>query len=175
MTMKCGSVRRNLSALLDDELEQAVAEAVREHLRTCEACAAALEAVRAADADAGEALRGVAESAHPSGAFTARVLGTIAAGESRGTIVRRSRLRVLAFGAAAAVLLAVGLWGLLRSRPPVQVVSQDDVAPTEDRASGVVMTSLDLPSVRELVNELLGAPGDPGGREEREGPQLNHN
>ena len=46
--MKCRTANKNFSALLDATLTPAVADVVRDHLRSCDACAAAWEASRRA-------------------------------------------------------------------------------------------------------------------------------
>jgi len=169
--MKCRTAKKNFSALLDDELAPAVADAVREHLRICDACAAAWEAMRAADADAREGIRAVAEGSELSEAFPTRVMrGVAAAGHRRVTTGDRDKVWRLATSAAGVFLVLVGIvWFLLRTEqagkpesvstaPPAETrpsaVTTEQAPKKQYRASYTVPISLDLPSVRGLAEEL---------------------
>jgi len=168
--MKCRTAKKNFSALLDDEVAPAVADAVREHVRTCEACAAVWEAMRAANADAREGIRAVAESSKLSEGFGARVMKDLAPVRTGG-MSRADRCKVwrLATAAAGVFLVLVGIvWFLLRTEqaekpgsasttPPAETrppAIAERVPETQYRASYTVPISLDLPSVRGLAEEL---------------------
>jgi Putative zinc-finger len=98
-----------LSAFLDEELEDAVRRTLEEHLRTCDACSAHLADLAAVD----EAARALPVEA-PAGYFddfAARVRARV---ETRAP--RRRTLPVWTFAAAAALLLAVVTPLALRER-----------------------------------------------------------
>ncbi len=176
--MECREARKNLSALLDGALDRGAAEAVRNHVGSCAACAAAFETMRAADADARAALRGMAGSARPSGQFTARVLAGIARrGRAPASTLWRPCVRRVALVAAAVVIIGLGIWTIVSNRPAGQGddVAEVDAQPTP-RQTVIVLTTLDLPAFRGLVDELLGNgfPGPPPEPEEAHRPQLNY-
>ncbi len=177
--MECRDARKNLSALLDGALEPDAAEAVRDHIGSCAACAAAFETMRAADAEARTALRGVAESAQPSGRFTARVLAGIARqGRAPSATLWRPRVRRLALVAAAVVIIGLGIWTIVSNLPGREGddVTVTSVRPAPPRPTVLVLTTLELPSVRGLVEELLGNgfPEPSAEPEEVDRPQLNY-
>jgi len=186
--MKCRTARKNFSALLDGEVAPAVAEAVREHLRTCKACAAAWEAMGAADAEAREGLRAVAQGSDLSEAFAPRVIKELAAVGARP--MRRADGRKvwrLATSAAGVFLVLVGIvWFLLRTEqaekpgsvsttPRVETRAPEERAVAEPEgnygAGYTVPLSLGLPSVRALAEELYR---ELGGSEEAERLRLNY-
>ncbi len=164
--MKCGTVRRKLSALLDEELAAEEAEAVRAHVQSCEACAALLAGMRAADGEAGEALRRATEGVEAPRGFKARVMGAIGPAErARAPGVWRRRAWKLAVASAGVLVVAVGLWGVLATRdegggPGPDAANGGGGPRVTPRGGRVVLTTLDLPSVRELAEELLGGPGE---------------
>ena len=175
--MKCATARKNLSALLDGALEPGLADAVRRHLGTCGACAAAYEAMQAVDTDAGNALRTVAEGAELSGQFTARVLAGIARREQKPALLwRRPQIRRVALAVAAVLVVGLATWAIVANlhHPTTTVQAPDDGGgqPEATQRASFVLTTLDLPSVRELAEELLGekvgdgesfeAPEEPG-------------
>jgi anti-sigma factor RsiW len=183
--MKCRAARKNLSALLDGALEREPADAVRRHLETCGACAAAYEAMRAADADAGNALRTVAGGAALSGQFKAHVLADIARRERRPVpILWRPRVWRPALAVAAVVVLGLATWAIVANlhHPATTTVIDQEIGPGQQphRAS-FVLTTLDLPSVRDLAKELLGeevsgpeSDGQPAGSEDDGPERLNY-
>ena len=136
-------------------------EAVRAHVETCDNCRTFFEAMQAADKEAHEALRGVAERAELSGHFTARVLTEIARREGRRIpFMWRPEVRRLAFVGASVLVVAIGVWVAVHFLGPknepttAQGTTDGGEQPTTHRAR-VVLTTLDLPSVRDLVQELL--------------------
>lgn len=166
--MECRTVRENMSALLDDALEPELAQAIRRHVDTCDECAALFGAMRSADADARSALQGVAEGAELSGQFTVRVLADIARRRPEALpLLRRPKVRRVALVAAAIVVIGVGIWAVISNR---RGPGTDQVAETEAPVAPqhVILTTLDLPSVRGLVEELLGE--DMGSPESAEAP-----
>jgi len=160
--MKCTMARKSLSALLDGALERELADAVSRHVETCGACAAAYEAMQAADADAGKALHTVAEGAALSGQFTARVLADIARRERKPTpLWRRPQVRRVALAVAAVVVAALTTWAIVANlhNPTTTTVEgpkDDGGGPEPAQRASFVLTTLDLPSVRDLARELLG-------------------
>lgn len=171
--MKCTTARKSLSALLDGALDGATADAVRGHIEACSACAVAHEAMRSADADAGDALRTVAEGAAPGGAFMARVLADIARREKRPIpLWRRSRLRPITMAASAVVVVGLAAWAIvanLHHPTPTAAMARDygqEQPEAAQRPSDVVLTTLDLPSVRDMAREILGDDVAPGTDEE---------
>ena len=214
--MKCRQARKQMAALLDAEaayttkpsassrqreplLDAEAAyttkpsapsrhlEAVRAHIETCDKCRTFFEAMQAADKEAHEALRGVAERAELSGHFTARVLTEIARREGRRIpFMWRPEVRRLAFAAASVLVVALGVWVAVHFFGPknepttAQGTTDGGEQQTTHRAS-VVLTTLDLPSVRDLVKELLDqeppgpeSDGQPAGPEDDGLKQLNY-
>jgi anti-sigma factor RsiW len=116
--MSC-ELSRELSAYLDEELEEGAVHRVREHLRGCDACRRRLDALRGV----GAALREVPE---PPAPLAPRPIGAWhAGGMSRAG--RSGRLGLLAVAAAVAVALAA----LTARRPipdPVPRVSDPEAA-----------------------------------------------
>jgi hypothetical protein len=111
-----------LSAFLDEELEEAVRRTLEEHLRTCDACSAHLAELAAVD----EAARALPVEA-PAGYFddfAARVRARV---ETRAP--RRRTLPVWSFAAAAALLLAVVTPLALRQRAPQEPAAAAVEAP----------------------------------------------
>jgi anti-sigma factor RsiW len=157
--MECREARNNVSALLDGALEPGEAEAVRDHIGSCAACRAVFDTMQAADADARAALRGVADSARPSGQFTARVLAGIARrGRAPAAPLWPRRIRRVALAAAAVVVIGLGAWTIVSNLPgrDGDDMVEVDVQETAPRETVIVLTTLELPSVRGLVEELLG-------------------
>lgn len=151
-----------MAALLDGALEPATAEAVRAHITACDRCRTLFEAMQAADKAAHEALCGVAEHTKPSGQFTARVLTEIARHENRRVpFMWRPEVRRLAFVAASAFVIAIGVWIAIhftapKNEPIIARHTPDDNGLEPTHRASVVLTTLDLPSVRDLAKELLG-------------------
>jgi anti-sigma factor RsiW len=175
--MNCEAVKKDLSALLDGALEGETADAVCRHLETCGACAAAYEAMQAADADAGKALRAVAEGAELSGQFTARVLADIARREQKPVpLWRRPRVRRPALAVAAVVVAALATWAIVvnvHHPAPTTATAPNNGAhqPEAAHRASFVLTTLDLPSVRDLARELLGGEEVRGPESGAEPPQ----
>ncbi|HET6497102.1 MAG TPA: zf-HC2 domain-containing protein [Thermoleophilia bacterium] len=157
--MKCAHVRKLMSPLIDGALEPAEADGVREHVRSCASCAAKLDAMQAADAGVRDALYRAVDGAEVSGYFTSRVLATIAEGEGkRIPLLWRPRVRRFVLAAASTVVVAIGVWVAVHfsgTKHGTQVVDRGPKEVTTHRA-GIVFTTLDLPSVRDLARELLG-------------------
>lgn len=151
-----------MAALSDGALELAAAEVVRAHIAACDECGASFGAMQAADKEAHEALCGVAGRTELSGPFTARVLTEIARRENRRVpFMWRPEVRRLAFVAASAFVIAIGVWIAVHLTVPKNetiIVKRTpdggELEPT--RRASVVLTTLDLPSVRDLARELLG-------------------
>jgi len=114
--MDCVRLRDTLVDLLGEQESTAFPEAVREHLESCAACRAQLDALRRAEA----ALRGsVAELAPADGYLTParlqRLRRGIAASRRPKVITLR---RVAGLAAAAAIVLSLGFLYLYAYRPP---------------------------------------------------------
>lgn len=182
-----------MAAVIDGAVDAAVAETVRAHVEACADCRALLGAMQAADKEAHEVLCGTAGRAELSGHFTARVLTEIARREGkRIPFMWRPEVRRLAFAAASVLVVALGVWVAVHFFGPknepttAQGTTDGGEQPTTHRA-GVVLTTLDLPSVRDLARELLGeeffgpesdrqpaAPEDDGTEQINYGPSMNH-
>lgn len=158
--MNCPDARERLQDLLDGALGRDEAEALREHLGDCAACAgelAAFEAVR-------EVLRAVPGAPAPPG-FAEEVLERLPV-RSRGGGGRLLRFAPLA--AAAALLVAVLVaapWEARSPRPaaPLEVARTAETAPGRDLA--VAKEEAVAPArdgVRGATGESAGAGPGPG-------------
>jgi anti-sigma factor RsiW len=176
-----------MAAAIDGALDAAVGEAVRAHVEVCDECRAFFEAMQAADKEAHEALCGAAERAELSGHFTARVLTEIARRQGRRIpFMWRPGVRRLAFVAASVLVVAIGVWvgaHLLGSKSGTTIVEDttNGGRPKATHRASVVLTTLDLPSVRDLAREILGeeafrpeSDGEPAGPDDEGRDQLNY-
>jgi anti-sigma factor RsiW len=125
-----------LSAFLDDELDEATASRVTEHVAACAACLDDLDGLRAAR----EALRGLPQVPPPPSVF-AEVPGVAARADTTG----RARLAVAGVAAGLAALLTtafvLGEDTPGEVAPPVDVVVVDHVART---GGGPMIQPVDL-------------------------------
>lgn len=112
----CRSIQEQLSAFLDDEVENSDAVDIARHVSRCEACAAELEEVR----EAREALRALPTLQAPQGLS-----------EPPAELGRRHRPALTALSLAAAILTGVAVFAAGEERgdvvPPVDDFVVDHV------------------------------------------------
>ena len=151
--MNCTRARLLLEEQIDGSLEPLAEAALAEHLRGCEDCALAREAMRALQAQLASL-----PVAPPRAGFADRVLAAAHAAQPAAQASVRTRVPAWLGGAlAASLLLATGMWFGRQSLPEVMAVADQPVRlvfRSEDALAGVTI-ELNLP---EGV-ELSGYPG----------------